>query len=107
MEEVQKKEEVKALRARINKVLELDKITELLQKNQIEFDYDGIKYRVSRPTFKHKAEVNEKRIEKYTALLQNPNIMLEKDLIALYKKRGVDIADMTKKYEALNKTRED
>jgi len=94
-------EEVQKIKSKVQKVIDFDKIEELLMNNKVEFDYDKVKYKVVRPSFKQKQEVNEKRIEKYTLLLQNEKFLLEEDLIKLYKKRGIDIEAMNKNYDAL------
>jgi hypothetical protein len=100
--EISKEQEIKDLRIKVTKYLEMEKVTDLLSKNVIEFDYAKDKYRVSRPTFKQKAEVNEQRIVKYIELIKNPKYVMEKDLIKIYKDRGIDIEDMDSQIKVLD-----
>jgi hypothetical protein len=103
--EENKIDEVKALQEKVNKFLEMEKVVDLLTKNVVEFEHDGIKYRIRKPTYKQKMEVNEKRIYKYTDQLKNTSLLMEKDLIEIYKKRGIDIPALDSKILTLDKTR--
>jgi len=105
MEQDKKKinEEIQKIKTKVQKIIDFDRIEELLMNNKVEFDYDEVKYKVDRPSFKQKQEVNDKRMEKYTLLLQNEKFLLEEDLIKLYKKRGIDIEAMNKNYDEMEK----
>ena len=100
-------QEVQELRDRITKYLEMEKVAELLSKNVIEFEHDGGSYRLSRPTFKQKVDVNDKRIERFTELLKNTKYLFEKDIIKLYRDRGIDIDAMTDESRTLTKQNND
>jgi hypothetical protein len=78
----------------IRDILDLSEMDDLLKSNEKIFDMDGITYRVRKPNNKEKREVYQKRIEKYTELLNNEKYSLEEDLKKSYKRRGIDIDAM-------------
>lgn len=69
---------------------------DLLSNNVFEFKYKEKDYRVIKASFRDKQEVLKKKVQKFTELLKNKDILLEKDLIKLYKERGVDIDEIDK-----------
>lgn len=107
MEEKELQDNIAKVKKEVKDITNMDYVEDLIKDNSIEFKYNDETYRVIKPSFAHKEEVNRKRIEKYTELLKDENALLEADLIALYKKRNIDIDDMTKKYEDLNSKRND
>jgi hypothetical protein len=76
-------------------------VENLINKNEIVFDYDTVTYRVKKPTFKQQQEAYQKRLEKYTSLLSNDAFMLEEALITMYKKKGINIDAISDKIREL------
>jgi len=60
----------------------------------IEFEYKEEMYRVRKSTFAEKQEANKFRMGRFIELLKDKDSVLEKDLKALYKAKGIDIDDM-------------
>ena len=61
LSQIQKVEEVKT---KLNELMQLDAIEDFLKTNEFEFDYKEIKYRIKKPTYKHKQEVYKKKDSK-------------------------------------------
>jgi len=101
--EVKINKDIAKIKDSVKDIVDVDAIEDLIKNNEIEFEYKEIQYKVKKPTFKQKQETNEKRISKYTELLKDPNMLLENDLIDLYKKRGIDINEMNKQYDSIGK----
>ena len=84
MEEIKSTEkteqEIKEIKDKIQDILNLNEIEELIKKNEHIFEFEGITYKVAKPNFKQKQEAYKKRIEKFTELLQNDKYMLEKNI---------------------------
>lgn len=96
---------VKKIKDEVKDIVNIDEVEKLIQNNEIEFTLNDILYKVVKPTFQQKKDVNQERIKKYTEMLQVPTNLLEADLIKLYKKRGIDVAEMDKADEAIEKKR--
>jgi hypothetical protein len=79
------------VKKKVSELLNLSEMEDLVKSNEKIFDIDGQSYRVRKPNFKEKQEVYRRRIEKFTELIKNPAYMLEKDLIATYRTRGIDM----------------
>lgn len=67
-----------------------------IQNNEIKFDLDGISYRVRKSNFKEKQEANQFRMKRFVELLKDKEVLLQKDLIKIYKDRGIDIEGIDK-----------
>jgi hypothetical protein len=106
MEEI-KNEALEKIKAEIGSQVDLNNIEELLKKNEIEFEFLGTKYRVIKATFQQKNEAYKKKLEKFTELLQDSKYMLEEDLKAIYKKRGIDIDAITQQMTTIETKRTD
>ena len=78
---------------------------DLLSNNVFEFKYKEKDYRVIKASFKDKQEVLRKKSQKFTELLKNKDILLEKDLIKIYKDRGVDIDEIDKSISNLEQSK--
>jgi len=98
-----KEEEIKEIKENID----LNYVENLLQNNEIEFEYKNQKYKVRKPTYKEKQEAYQKRIAKYNELLEatddkgKPLYKTEEELKKLYKKRGIDLDELDNKFTAL------
>lgn len=88
--------EEKNIEQTTNENLNTEFVEETLKNNELEFEYNGTKYRIVRPNFAKKQEAYREKIRKYTELLKDKNNLLEKDLIALYKERNIDIEELQK-----------
>jgi hypothetical protein len=107
LENLKTEQEIKEIKDKIQDMLNLNEIEELIKKNEHTFEFEGITYRVTKPNFKQKQEAYKRRIEKFTELLQNDKYMLEKDLKETYLKRGIDIDALTKEIQNKMKQRDD
>jgi len=106
-ENIADNEKVKEIQAKVRDVIDLDFMEKVLSDNKIDFEFEKVKYRVSRPTFEQKQKTNQSRIAKYLELLKHPDFVLEADLKKLYKSKGIDIDELDKKIAALDKRRGD
>jgi len=98
-------DKVKKIKDEIKDIVNMDEIEKIIKNNEIEFTLNDIEYKVVKPTFQQKKQVNEERIKKYTEMLQVPTNLLEADLIKLYKKRGIDVDEMDKQDQSIEKKR--
>jgi len=98
-----KEKEIEELKENID----LSYVENLLQNNEIEFEYKNQKYKVRKPTYKEKQEAYQKRIAKYNELLEatdnegKPLYKTEEELKNIYKKRGIDLDELDNKFRAL------
>jgi hypothetical protein len=106
MEEQDLKKEVEEMQKKISTTLEMDKLSEMLVDNKIEFEANGVSYRTTKPTFKQKQEANEKRVTKFGELMKDDKYVMEDTLIEMYKKKNVDIKEMDNKLLSLDKQRQ-
>jgi len=97
------KKEVEAFKEKVNEFIEKETVENSVKDNKVEFIYNDIKYRVNRATFEQKMDMTSKRIKKYTELLKDSDQLLERDLIEIYKKRGIDIKEIEKKINIFEK----
>jgi len=75
----------------------------LIRDNKIEFEYEDKKYRIRLLTIAEKNELERLRTKKFGQLIQDKDILFEKDLIKVLKERGIDvdaINDEIKKLDA-------
>ncbi len=106
-EEKNVEKEINSLQSKIQQMLEVDKLSEMIVNNSIQFEHKNVQYRAGKPTFKQKQEANEKRVTKFSELMRDEKYMMEDTLIALYLKKGVDIKDIDSKLVVLEKQRQD
>ena len=109
MDEVQltNEELAKKIEKETNDIINLDEVKELIKNNIIEFTHKDVKYRIIKPTFEDKQKTNRCRQIKYIELLKDPTNLLEKDLVEIYKTRGINIQEMDIKFNNLTKERND
>ena len=86
----------------MEKESELSKLEELIRDNKISFEHKDEKYRVRLLNLYEKNELDMLRRQMFGKLLQDKNILLEKDLIKQYKSRDVDIEEMDDKIKVYN-----
>lgn len=102
VKEKTEEEKIEEIKKKVNEVLDLGEMEELVTTNEKIFEEKGITYRVHKPNYKEKKEAYEQRVEKFTELLNNEKYSLEEDLKKTYLKRGIDINTMNN--EMLNKS---
>jgi len=89
-----------AIKKEIQKSVDLNLVDEIIKNNELEFEFENETYKIVKPSYKQRLEVNEKKLEKYNSLLQekddkgNFKYKSEDELKVLYKQRGIDIEDM-------------
>lgn len=81
---------------------EIDKIGEMIRDNKISFLYKDVEYRVRLLNQKEKDELDLLRRAKFGELLQNKNILFEKELTKLYKEKGIDVEEIDNKIKKLS-----
>ena len=79
----------------------LNKVEELIKDNKITFDYKEKKYRIRLLNLSEKEEFDVLRRRKFGQLIKDKDILLEKDLIAQYKERGVNIDEIDEQIKRL------
>uniref|UniRef100_A0A6M3K6R6 Uncharacterized protein n=1 Tax=viral metagenome TaxID=1070528 RepID=A0A6M3K6R6_9ZZZZ len=79
---------------KVNDLLNLNEIADLVKSNEKIFEVNNISYRIKKPSYKQRQEVYKKKMEKYIDFLKDEKYLLEKDLKILYSKRGIDIDKM-------------
>jgi len=93
----------------MNEKYEIDKLEELIKNNKAEFTHKDKKYRIRLLDSPDKEELDNYRRKKYSSLIQETDEnghkvnLFEKDLIKIYKERGIDIdaiKEEVKKLEA-------
>jgi hypothetical protein len=72
----------------------LSKVEELIKNNKVSFEHDNKKYQVRLLNLSEKEELDMLRRKKFGQLIQDKDILLEKDLIIQYKSRGIDIKEI-------------
>ena len=102
-----RQEEAKKIVDTMNEEYNIGKVYEMIKDNKIEFDFEGKQYRVRLLNVKEKDELDTQRRKKFGQLMQDRDIMMEKDLIVIYKERGIDIEELDKEINRINKQIED
>jgi hypothetical protein len=92
--ELLRSEEAGKIVKEINEKYNMDKVTEMIKDNFISFTYKDKAYRVRLLNEKEKDELDLIRRKKFGELLQDNNILFEKEIIKLYKARGIDIDEL-------------
>jgi len=97
------KEDAQKLLNKLQADKDLTSIEGFIRNNFIEFEHKDKQYRVRLLSLKDKILLHEFKLRKFGEYLQDKNILMEKDLIRIYKDRGIDIAgidDSMKKLSA-------
>jgi len=89
--ELKGKEEAGKILDEMNQKFELDKMESLIKDNKVEFIHNEKQYRVRILTLRDKEELDDLKRKKFTQMLKDPDVLFEKDLIRLYKEKGIDI----------------
>jgi len=91
----------------ITKIEKTEMVDKLIHNNAVEFVHDGVTYKVSPPSYDQRIEANRERAKKFTEMMNDSQFMMEADLVKLYAKRGIDIAQIDKDVAALEKRKDD
>jgi len=91
MENNDRLQEATKIIAEMNKDSDLNRVEEMIKENKITFSYEEKQYRVRVLNIREKEELDGLRRKKFGQLMQDKDILLEKDLIKVYKERGIDI----------------
>jgi hypothetical protein len=97
-----RKEDAERIVREMEKETDLSKVEELIKDNSIVFEHGGKRYRIHLLNLVEKEELDQLRRKKFGQLLKDPDILLEKDLIALYKERGEDIEEIDEQIKKLD-----
>jgi len=92
-----REEEVKKIVEIMDDEYNMSKVADMIKDNKIEFEFGGKQYRVRLLNSKEKDDLDTLRRKKFGNLLQDKDILLEKDLIRIYKERGIDVDSIDKK----------
>jgi uncharacterized FlaG/YvyC family protein len=95
--------EAKRILETMNDEYGISKVAEMIKDNKIEFQFNDKNYRVRLLTAKEKDELDFLRRKYFGKLFQDKDILMEKDLIKIYKERGLDIEELDKEIKRLNK----
>jgi hypothetical protein len=74
----------------------------MIKDNKIEFFIEDKKYRVRLLNLAERNELDNLRRKKFGQLIQDKDILMEKDLIKQYKERGIDLVDLDDQINKLN-----
>ena len=103
--ELLRAEEAQRILDKIKEDHDLSKFEELVKDNKIEFEFDGQKYQVRMLNVAEKDELDSLRRKKFGQLIQDKDILLEKDLIRVYKERGLDLEEINEQIRKLDTER--
>lgn len=102
-----KQELAKKLTEEIQQMDNLKELEEMLKKNYIQWDLDGITYRVRKPNYQEHQKLRREKIKKHNELRNDPNWKYEEQLIQEYEEKGKNIAKMTEKQLEIGKNIEE
>jgi len=95
-----RKEMAKEFNEKLTEMNEVEKLKNLLKDNKVEFEVEGVAYRVRKSNYKETVECSNQKTMKKIELLENPKFKLKKELIRLYKQNGIDIEKMEQNINA-------
>lgn len=105
--EMLRDEEVKKIREVYNTEYELSKLEEMIKSNSIEFEHNEEIYKIKMLTLRDKDELERLKNRYFNKLLQERDekgnfcYLLEKDMIKLFKERGIDLDEIEKEVSKL------
>ena len=101
-------EAIKKVQEEVKETINLNNVENIINSNEIQFDYLGKIYKVVKPTTEQKNDAYKKKVTRYIQLLQekdeNGNFIYfpEKKLKEIYKTRGIDIDSIDNVISNLN-----
>lgn len=99
-------QEIEKVKEEVKESMNQTILEEAILDNKFEFEYKEQTYRVRKPTFKEKQRAYRKKVEKMTELLKDKNLMLERDLVTLYKERNIDLNALSDQVQTLEKQKQ-
>jgi hypothetical protein len=91
------KEAMKAL----SELEETTKIEELVKDNKIEFTIEKDLYRVRKPSYSERQEIETIKRQKYLEFIKDNTYLFRKQWIDQYKNKGIDIIEMENKIKVI------
>jgi len=101
-------EAIKKVQDEVKEAIDLNTVENIINSNEIKFDYLGKLYKVTKPTTEQKNDAYKKKVTRYIQLLQEKDesgnfiFFPEKKLKEIYKTRGIDIDGIDTKISNLN-----
>lgn len=102
MEKNEKHEIAKEALKALSEIEESTRIEELVKDNKIEFIVADKTYRVRKPVYAERIELDTTKRKKYVALVKDDSFLFRKQWIEQYKKKGIDIVEMENKVRTLD-----
>jgi len=97
-----REEEATRIAKELKEKYNLEKFQEILKDNKYDFSFEDKEYRVRLLNMAEKEELDALRRKKFGQLIQDKDILLEKDLIQIYKSRNIDLEEMQNKIKKLS-----
>jgi len=94
--------DVEKILSKLNEDKDLANIEEMVIDNKVMFEYKDKKYRVRLMNLKEKHEFYDLKVRKYAQLIQDKDVLLEKDLISVYRQRGMNIDELDDNIKKIN-----
>jgi hypothetical protein len=98
--------EVKELKESLDNKLTEIQVAELIKNNMFIVNFEGNTYRLDKPSTQQVSEMYEKVANKKIEFLMQDNVLPAEILKKKWKEKGIDIFEMEKKIEALQKEKE-
>lgn len=89
--------EAKDLKEQILAGRDMDTVEAGIMDNKLEFYINEVSYRITKPTFGQKQELNKAKIKKFNELIKDPDNLLREDLKKQYLLRGINIDELEQK----------
>ena len=102
MEKNEKHELAKKAMKAIAEIEETTRMEELIKDNKIEFTVEEVTYRVRKPNFGERQEIDSARRKKYLELIRDDSYLFRKQWIEVYRKKDIDIDAMENKVRSLD-----
>jgi len=95
-------EEVKKILDTMTEEYQIDRVKDLIQNNEILFEYNEKQYKVRLLNAKEKDELDMIRRRRFGQLLKDKDILLESDLIVAYQEKGINISEIDEQIKKIN-----
>ena len=95
-------EEIKKILDTMAEEYQIDRVKDLIQNNEILFEYNEKQYKVRLLNAKEKDELDLHRRRKFGQLLKDKDILLESDLIIAYQEKGINISEIDEQIKKIN-----
>ena len=102
-----REELAKDITKKLDEIANMDKLSEMIKDNKIYFELDKKEYRVRKPTFKEKNQIERLRSLKKMELIKDQAFKFRRQWIDIYKEQGIDLDKLEKEIEEINLQIED